>query len=567
MIGTLRKHSQWLWGIIITVIIVTFVVFFSPDIGNSSGQREADYGTLYGLPIKRDDLAQAYSDARIGYFLSTGQWPDRDERARMFGFNLDAEARQRLLINHHLKAQGIAVGDSAVAQEIKNIFTDPQTGAFSLQRYEGMLKQHFGSAGISEAAFERFLQHELGRQQLTRAFGLAGKLMPDRAADAFFRRENEQAQAEFVFLATSNNLAKVKLDEAALRAWHTNNLATYRIPERVSVHYVFLPHTNYNAEADKELAANTNLVKLMEMQYQTNVFRYRDTNGTAKTFDQVRDQIRSEFRDETAARIGFQKATEFGNELFKLAGQTNRAEILLQLAARKGLSVKVTEPFTEFEGPKLTNAPNNFGRTAFQLAPDEALGQMLPALDGVYFIAFKERLKPEDPPFEKVREKVAEDYRRAQATELTLNEGTKLVQAATNALAAGKSFKDAAKEQGHIALEVPPFSRNARGIEIVESRGIGVEELRDQVFALAAGKVSSFRSVSGGGFVVFVKSFTPVAEEQVKAELPKFAESLRDNRANYAFREWLGREMERSGVMAPLRQQAKGGDSRMNVIE
>jgi PPIC-type PPIASE domain len=296
----------------------------------------------------------------------------------------------------------------------------------------------------------------------------------------------------------------------------------------------------------------------MEAHYQTNVFRYRDTNGTAKTFDQVKDQIRAEFRDETAARIGFQKATEFGNELFKLAGQSNRAEILIQLAARKGLPVRVTEPFTEFEGPKLTNAPANFGRTAFQLSADEALGQMLPGIDGVYFIAFKDRLKPEDPPFAQVRAKVVEDYRRSQATELTLTEGTKLVQAATNALAAGKSFKDAAKGLGLVALEVPPFSRNAQKIEIVQDRGIGIEEFRDQAFALAPGKVSGFRSVGMGGFVVYVKGFTPVADDQVKAELPKFAESLRENRSNYAFREWLGREVERSGVMAPLRQQAKG---------
>jgi hypothetical protein len=176
----------------------------------------------------------------------------------------------------------------------------------------------------------------------------------------------------------------------------------------------------------------------------------------------------------------------------------------------------------------------------------------------VYFIAFKERLKPEDPPFAQVRAKVVEDYRRSQSTELTLAEGTKLVQTATNALAAGKSFKDAAGGLGHVALEVPPFSRNAQKIDIVQDRGVGVEEFRDQAFALAPGKVSSFRSVGSGGFVIYVKGFTPVADDQVKTELPKFAESLRENRSNYAFREWLGREVERSGVMAPLRQQAKG---------
>ncbi|MEN9572733.1 MAG: Peptidyl-prolyl cis-trans isomerase [Verrucomicrobiota bacterium] len=557
MIGTLRRHSQWLWGIIITVVIVTFVVFFSPNVGSDRGRGEADYGTIYGQPIRRDALTQAYADARLGYFLSTGQWPDRDEqRSRMFGFNLEAEARQRLLLNHHLKEQGIDAGEAAVAQEIKNIFTDQQTGGFSLQRYDSMLKQHFAPAGISETTFERFLKNELGRQQLARMFGLSGKLITARAADGFYRRENEQALTEFVFLANSNNLIKVKLDEPALRTYHTNNLTAYRIPVRVAVHYVYLPYTNYNAEADKELAANTNLVAVMEAYYQTNIFRFKDTNGTAQTFVQAMPKIRDEFRDEAAARLGYQKAGEFANELFK---QDNKAASLLKTAAQKGLAVKVTEPFTEFGGPKLTNAPGNFGRTAFALSADEALGQMLPGSDGVYFIAFKERLQPEDPPFAQVRAKVTEDYQRAQASELTLNEGTRLAQTASAVLAAGKSFKDVAKDFGLVALEVPAFSRNAREIEIVASRGLSVEDFRDQAFALGAGKVSNYRTVTGGGFVVHVRSFQPVTEEQVKSELPKFTDSLRDNRANYAFREWLTREVEHSGVMAALQPKAKPG--------
>ncbi|MEY4201265.1 MAG: Peptidyl-prolyl cis-trans isomerase [Verrucomicrobiota bacterium] len=556
MIGTLRKHSQWLWAIIIVVVIISFVVFFSPDARLGRGAGNADYGTLYGEPVKREDLLQAYADARLGYFLSTGQWPDRDERARMFGFNLDGEARQRLLLNHQLKEHGIDVGESAVAQEIKNIFTDQQSGAFNLQRYDSMLKQHFAPVGISEAVFERFLRNELGRQQLTRMFGLTGKLISDRAADGFYRRENESALTEFVFLANSNNLTKVKLDDAALRTYHTNNLATYRISERVQVHYVYFPYTNYNAEADKTLNADTNLPAVMKQYYETNQFRFRETNGTAKTFEQAKEQVRNEFRDRTAARLGQKAAAEFANEVFSLP---NQAASLLTVAAKKGLAVKVTEPFTEFEGPKLTNAPANFAQTAFALSAEEALGQMLAGLDGTYLIAFKDRLKPVDPPFNQVKTKVTEDYRRSQASELTMQEGNNLVKAANTALAAGKSFKDACKQLGHTALEVPPFNRAARNVEIVESRGLSTEEVRDLAFSLAAGKVSNFRQASSGGFVLFVKGFQPVTDEQVKTELPKFAESLRDNRANYAFREWLSREVERSGAMGGL-QQAKRGE-------
>lgn len=554
MIGTLRKHSKWLWSIIITVVIVTFVIFFSPNVGMDRGGGEVSYGTIYGEPIKREDLAQAYADARLGFFfMSGGRWPT-EQNAMMAGFNLDSEARRRLLLNRLVKQHGIDVGDAVVAEQIKVMFADQKTGGFNLQGYDDLLKRTFAPAGVREEDFERFLKRELSQQQLAQMFSVSGKLITARAADGFYRRENEQALTEFVFLANSNSLPKVKLDEAALRTYHTNNLTTYRIQERVVVNYVYFPYTNYNAEAEKELAANTNLNTFMEAYYKTNVFRYRDTNGTAKTFDQAKGQIRTELRDEAASQIGYRKAGEFGNELFKLE---NKATSLDKLAKEKGLPVKVTEPFTQFEGPKLTNAPNNFGHAAFQLTADEALGQMMPGSDGVYFIAFKARLKPEDPPYEKVRDKVVEDYRRFQAKQLTLDEGTKLVQAANEGLAKGKPFKDTAKALGHVALEVPPFSRNTRSIEIAESRGLGVEEFRDQAFAIAAGKVGGFKPAGDGGFVIHVRGFHPVAEEQVKAELPKFVESLRDNRANYAFREWLGREVERSGVMASTQRQSK----------
>ena len=87
--------------------------------------------------------------------------------------------------------------------------------------------------------------------------------------------------------------------------------------------------------------------------------------------------------------------------------------------------------------------------------------------------------------------------------------------------------------QGH----VPVGFWRAPGLQNAVYRECFVDEL-----ALAAGKVSSFRQVSNGGFVVYVRAFDPVAEAQVKGELPKFAESLRDNRANHAFREWLGQQ-------------------------
>ncbi len=60
MIGTIRKHSSWLWFIIIVATIVSFVFFFSPSQRmNGGGSGEADLGKIYGKKVTPSEYADA----------------------------------------------------------------------------------------------------------------------------------------------------------------------------------------------------------------------------------------------------------------------------------------------------------------------------------------------------------------------------------------------------------------------------------------------------------------------------------------------------------------------------
>src|SRR6185503_9035575 len=85
MFGTIRRHQNWLWFIIIAIIILSFVVFFSPDVKFGRSGRvhtTGQHGSINGQPITDKDFYPAYHEARINHFFRTGQWPGNEESAQ-----------------------------------------------------------------------------------------------------------------------------------------------------------------------------------------------------------------------------------------------------------------------------------------------------------------------------------------------------------------------------------------------------------------------------------------------------------------------------------------------------
>jgi len=61
MIGTIRKHSAWLWVVIIAVTIFSFIYWGSSRY-DPSRSGKAYYGSIDGEPVSRDELTDAYRD-------------------------------------------------------------------------------------------------------------------------------------------------------------------------------------------------------------------------------------------------------------------------------------------------------------------------------------------------------------------------------------------------------------------------------------------------------------------------------------------------------------------------
>jgi peptidyl-prolyl cis-trans isomerase D len=293
MFGTIRRHQKWLWIVISTVTIVSFVAFFSPQRrrqGGWTGPRD-QVGSINGRPISRDQYAQAYRESELRYVFSYGNWPDSDPASRQSGA-VERETRNRLVLLEKVNELNIQVGEPAVAGWIADAFRDRTDKTFRKDSYENFVNNVLPSHGLTQADFERFARHEVAIQHLAALAGAEGKLISPKEAETMFRHENEEIEAEAVFISSSNYLAQATVDPAAVATYYTNHLANYRIPEKLQVSYVKFAVSNYLSVADQELAKNTNMNRLLETTYlQRGTNSFRDTNGLALTPDAAKDKI------------------------------------------------------------------------------------------------------------------------------------------------------------------------------------------------------------------------------------------------------------------------------------
>jgi hypothetical protein len=550
MIGTIRKHQTWLWAFLITAVVISFVVYFTPTVRRGYFRNgRTSLGTIHGRPISRAQYFEAMREAQLNFFIRYGTWPDRSE-ANRFRYNLERETRDRLVLIEKMHEFNIQVEEGAMAQWITERFADQKQPGKAKVNYQNFIKFELPRHGVTEPEFLQFIRHEVGLAHLVGLTAIAGRLVTPREATELYRQEHEQIEAEAVVFLSTNFLASVKLEPAALEQFYTNRQSLYRIPERLQVSYVRFPLTNYVAEADAALAKITNLAAIIEQTYAARgASFYTDTNGQVMPPEAAKAKEKQNLRERQALYAAHKAAAQFGSEL-----QTNqpvKAENLNQLAAAKGMPVRVTDPFSEFETPRNLAVDANFSQAAYKLTPEQPISSPIRAQDGVYLIALKQRLPSELPSLDSIRARVSEEYVQDQARLLARQAGTNFVTKLTNGLAAQKNWSAICAEAGVKPLVLPKFSPATRALPELDRR-LDLGQLRMASYGVAAGKTSDLVTTREGALVLYVKSRAPVAEADLKKDLPKFLASLRQSRQMDAFYEWFGKQIELSRIDVPM---------------
>jgi hypothetical protein len=558
MIGTIRKHSGWLWGIIIVATVVSFLFWgAAPGTRNSGGGGAGNLGSIGDRKVTLDAYLGAEHEVYMYHWFRYHQWPDKDPN---FSENdLRREIYVRLMLIQMGQDLGIHIGDDVVATAAKEILSSPglaQALGVNGQSVplDGFVKAVLQQKGLDAGDFENFVRHDLIIDQLRQAMGLTGQFITPQEAVEVYQRQNQELSAQIVFFSASNYLASVPVTPALIGQFYTNYLAEYRLPDRVQVSYVAFSVTNFMAKAEQKLS-QTNLndqAEAIYRQYGTNAF------PEAKTPEEAKEKIRDLLIRQQALADARQQADDFANAVFNQ--DPVRPENLAAAAKQQGLVVQVTTPFGSEYGPAEFTAPEAFTKAAFALTPDEPLAGPIIGRDAVYVIALAKQLPSEIPPLDQIRARVTRDYQLHEATLRAQLAGTNFVQTLQNGLAVGKSFSSVCTAASLQPEALPPFSLSTAELPELGARAT-MNQLKSAAFATPIGHTSDFEATDDGGFIVYVKSQLPIDVTAMNANLPQFTAELRQQRETSAFYNWLERTGSRELRNTPIYTAQSGSNA------
>jgi SurA-like N-terminal domain len=541
----MRKHSAWLWWVIIAAIIITFVWWGSSPSSRNGPGGPGNLGRIDGEIITPTAFAETRREVELMYFFANGTWPDR--AGAKSGFDLERETYYRLVINRRQQEMGVHVSEEALARLASDRLRSMNRG--KPWPPEDFARQVLAPQGLDFHDLERFLRHEIGLQQLASVIGLGGELVTPQEVRNLYEREHQELQTQVAFFSATNYLASVTPKPEQIGQFFTNQMSRYHLPERLQVNYVKFPVSNFLVEAVAKINENTNLNEILEAVYQQ-----RGTNyySDAKSPEEAKQRILKEEQEGLALEFARKKALEFANTLY--AREPMRAENLITMAKEAGLTPLVTPPFDRDEPPAGLDVRADFLKAAFALNAEEPFSQTIAGADGVYLISLNKTLPSEIPSLESIRDRVTQDYRFVEAMQLARQAAMKFDVTATNSLAGGKSFSDVCAAAGVTPLSPPPFSLSTRTLAAIQSH-VSLPQFKQAAFSLTPGHMSPLQPCNDGAFVVFLQAKLPLNETQWTADQPAFTRSVRQARRSEAFNYWFNQQFAKIRPGIPYFQQ------------
>lgn len=236
MLQILRKKSQSTFIQIIVVVIALVFIFWGVG-ANLRGDRQAAL-TVNGESITFQEFQQAYDQA---YQRLSDQFGGNVPKglAETFGVKQQVinQLIQTALLRQGAREMGLQVSGEEVSRIIQEMVQFQENGVFSLERYKTVLAAN----RMAPTKFEDSMRLDKLAEVAAREIGNFGTFVTDIEIEQRYSEDNEQVSVKYIQVMPKNYIAKVTVEEDALKSWFETVKDNYKSEPKIKLKY--LPFT------------------------------------------------------------------------------------------------------------------------------------------------------------------------------------------------------------------------------------------------------------------------------------------------------------------------------------
>ncbi|MGC9449853.1 MAG: hypothetical protein ACP5I4_00280 [Oceanipulchritudo sp.] len=492
------KHNKWLFGGLLIVIIVTFVLTIGPQsfFGSSGGQQRRAlnyYG--YDLSSESDQRAMAFT-AEISAILH----PELQLR------------REQLMDYAYLRVAALGIANQiGVPQPTREelgdyvetlmIFANPQTGEFSAESYNRMMEALKSNARFDEESIGMVMREDYRIQKVRDALAGPGYMLPFELKQDYLNQQTDYTVVLADFSYGSFN-PEIPVEEDDLLQYFNENPARYEIAETLSVTALLFKGESYlnevpaPAEADLEAWFARNKAK-----YEANREKPEGAEGEEAelpelTLADIREQVAAEWREAEARKLAARKGEQFSVRLWQEGIQLDSPEYQA-LLGEFHVKSRDLPPYSRDQPPAQPDVPAQLLDSMWVYAtnPNRYFSDITQIPEGAVILVKHGLTEARMPEFGEVREQVVQDYKLAEKRRLFAEKGkelretirTRLESQSFNEIAAslGLEVRDPQSFKGDA---VPPELRNSTvwdQARYLETGGLSRMVIRDDTGTFA----------------------------------------------------------------------------------
>ena len=512
-------RNRIVWWIIGSIVIITFVGWFSPRGSCERMPKESHLGSLNGEPVDDAEYREARAHQYLTYCLMARRPLNNTPQLVKY---LDEQAWKRIAALRTARQLGLASTGEEVLKAIVSSSEFQENGAFNRNLYDALVH----SLNTTKDRFEQVLAENILLQKLQYVCGSAAWVSP-LEMQTMVARYSDLFQVQYA-VVTTNRIPPVQLTDADRRAYFDAHTNQFVIPDQVSVRYAALPVSNRldGMKIDRDA---------IEQYYDDHAADYMTagTNGekTAIPLDTVSATISNLLLHEEARQKTRDAAIDFVTAL--TPGRDGSAPTFEALAASNSFAVHTTGLFDASTVPAEIEAKRAFAQSAFRLraTPEDYFSDPVTGSNFVYVMALASNAEARLPEFDEVRDKVTPLAEEKAAAD-KLAEMAKALRDRIQSKLGARSFEDLAREQSLNVSTAAEFS------VYTAPEGLNTPEILDAIASRNSGELSDVAPGTNGLLIAYIVKRAPAAKDEADVVRSQVVAGLTRKRARTLFGEW-----------------------------